>query len=64
MGLRDQLERAIENTLQEDPSALEHSPEHGGQGRGEAADAMQHLITARNALLDAASRFDRATGNG
>ena len=64
MALHDQLERAIEDTLQQEPTALEHSPAHGGQGRGEAADAMQDLITARNALLDAASRFDRATGNG
>lgn len=59
MPLRDDLERALADVLQQHPDterAIHEGPEHG---RGEAALATRDLITARNALLDAASRLDR-----
>lgn len=61
MALRDELDTAIDQALQREPEAqraVEQGPE---QKRGEAADALQDLLKARNALLDAASRWDRAS---
>lgn len=61
MALRDELDTAIDQALQREPDAqraVEQGPE---QKRGEAADALQDLLKARNALLDAASRWDRAS---
>lgn len=59
MALRDELDTAIDGVLQREPGAqraVEDGPE---QKRGEAADAIQDLLKARNALLDAAARWDR-----
>lgn len=61
MALRDELHTAIDEALQREPDAqhaLDDGPE---QKRGEAADALQDLLKARNALLDAAGRWDRAS---
>lgn len=61
MPLRDQLYRAIESALEQQPEAQQALAEGPQQKRGDAADALQDLIKARNALLDAASRWDHAT---
>lgn len=61
MALHDRLATILEDVIEQDPQvrrALDAGPE---QGRGESADALQDLLTARNALLDAAARWDRAT---
>lgn len=60
MALRDDLDRAIDEALQRQPAARHAVEEGPQQKRGEAADAIQDLLAARNALLDAASRWDRA----
>lgn len=60
MALRDELDRAIDQALQRQPAAQRAVTEGPEQKRGQAADAIQDLLTARNALLDAASRWDRA----
>ena len=63
MTLHDDLDRAIQDVLTEHPDtrrALDEGPEDW-QSRGSSADALQDLIAARNALLDAAGRWDRAT---
>lgn len=61
MALRDELDRAIENALERQPAAQRAVAEGDEHGRGEADDAIQDVIAARNALLDAAARWDRAT---
>lgn len=61
MALRDELDRAIENALDRQPAAQQAVAEGDEHGRGEADDAIQDVIAARNALLDAAARWDRAT---
>lgn len=61
MALRDELERAIEAALERQPAAQQAVFEGDDRGRGEADDAIQDVIAARNALLDAAARWDRAT---
>lgn len=62
MALREDVETAIERALEQHPEvqrAVSEGPDDG-HGRGEAADALQDMLTARNALLDAASRWDDA----
>lgn len=57
------LETAVNDVLQQDPDArraLDEGPDHG---RGDEAHALQNLLTARNALLDAAARWDQAIGD-
>lgn len=61
MNLHDRLDRAIRDVLDEDP-AVHEALEGADEGRGEAAHALQDLQRARNAMLDAASRWDRAHG--
>lgn len=61
MALRDELDTAIDQALQREPDAKHALDEGPEQKRGEAADALQDLLKARNALLDAASRWDRAS---
>lgn len=59
MALHDRLATILEDVIEQDPQvrhALDQGPEHG---RGDSADALQDLLTARNALLDAAERWDR-----
>lgn len=61
MTLHDDLERAIQDVLADHPDtrrALDEGPDDW-QSRGSSADALQDLIAARNALLDAAGRWDR-----
>lgn len=60
MALHDELERAIAEAVRQDPAADQALGEGPAQRRGEAADALQDLLTARNALLDAAARWDKA----
>ena len=60
MALRDELNTAIDEALQREPDALQAVDQGPEQKRGEAADALQDLLKARNALLDAAARWDRA----
>lgn len=60
MALRDELDTAIQEALRRQPAAQRAVTEGPEQKRGEAADAIQDLLTARNALLDAAARWDRA----
>lgn len=62
MNLHDRLDRAIRDVLDEDPTIHEALAEGADEGRGDAAHALQDLQRARNALLDAASRWDRAHG--
>lgn len=61
MALRDELHTAIDEALQRQPDARRAVEEGPEQKRGEAADALQDLLKARNALLDAAGRWDRAS---
>ena len=61
MSLRDSLDRALTAALEEHPATHRVFVEGHDEGRGEAADALQDLQAARNALLDAAARLDRAT---
>ena len=60
MTLHDSLERAITTALEEHPTTHRVLVEGRDEGRGEVADALQDLQAARNALLDAAARLDRA----
>lgn len=60
MALHDELERAIDEALREYSDVQQSLRDGPHQGRGEGADALQDLLTARNALLDAAARWDRA----
>lgn len=62
MNLHDRLDRAIRDVLDEVPAVHEALAEGADEGRGEAAHALQDLQRARNAMLDAASRWDRAHG--
>ena len=63
MTLRDDLDRTIQDVLEEHPDTREALASGPGDfhGRGGDADALQDLIAARNALLDAAGRWDRST---
>lgn len=60
--LHDDLERAIQDVLQGHPDTREAMANGPGEfhGRGSDADALQDLIAARNALLDAATRWEKA----
>ena len=61
MPLRDELDRAIDDVLRtQDPDAHRAVTEGEDTGRGDAAHALQDLQAARNALLDAAARWDQA----
>lgn len=61
IGLRDSLDRAITDALEEHLTAHRALTTGLDEGRGHAADAVQGLQAARNALLDAASRWDNAS---
>lgn len=61
MALRDELHAAIDEALQREPDAQRAVDDGPEQKRGAAADALQDLLKARNALLDAAARWDHAS---
>ena len=63
MPLRDELDRVIDDVLRtHHPDAHRAVTEGADTGRGDAAHALQDLQAARNALLDAAARWDRERG--
>lgn len=60
MSLHEDLDRAVNQALAEHPVVQRMLAGGADEGRGDAADALQDLQRARNAMLDAASRWDRA----